>query len=41
MILQNGHPVGTIMEAEKVPKTQKLLKLKIDTGFDKRLWYQE
>jgi methionyl-tRNA synthetase len=28
--------VGTIMEAEKVPKTQKLLKLKIDTGFDKR-----
>lgn len=28
--------VGTILEAEKVPKTQKLLKLKIDTGIDKR-----
>jgi len=28
--------VGTIIEAEKVAKTQKLLKLKIDTGFDKR-----
>ena len=28
--------VGTIIEAEKVPKTKKLLKLKIDTGIDKR-----
>jgi len=28
--------VGTIIEAEKVPKTQKLLKLKIDTGVDQR-----
>ncbi len=28
--------VGTILEAEKVPKTQKLLKLKIDTGVDQR-----
>jgi methionyl-tRNA synthetase len=28
--------VGTIVEAEKVPKTQKLLKLKIDTGIDQR-----
>lgn len=28
--------VGTILEAERVPKTQKLLKLKIDTGIDKR-----
>ncbi|MCD4695755.1 MAG: methionine--tRNA ligase [Bacteroidales bacterium] len=28
--------VGTILEAEKVPKTKKLLKLKIDTGFDQR-----
>lgn len=28
--------VGTILEAEKVPKTKKLLKLKIDTGIDKR-----
>jgi methionyl-tRNA synthetase len=27
---------GTVIEAEKVPKTKKLLKLKIDTGFDKR-----
>lgn len=27
---------GTIMEAEKVPKTKKLLKLKIDTGLDQR-----
>lgn len=27
---------ATILEAEKVPKTQKLLKLKIDTGLDKR-----
>jgi len=28
--------VGTILEAEKVPKTQKLLKLKVDTGVDIR-----
>jgi len=28
--------IGTILEAEKVPKTQKLLKLKIDTGVDQR-----
>ncbi len=28
--------VGTILEAEKIPKTKKLLKLKIDTGIDKR-----
>lgn len=28
--------VGTILEAEKVPKTTKLLKLKIDTGIDQR-----
>jgi methionyl-tRNA synthetase len=28
--------VGTIIEAEKVAKTKKLLKLMIDTGFDKR-----
>ena len=28
--------VGTILEAEKVPKTDKLLKLKIDTGIDVR-----
>lgn len=28
--------VGTILEAEKVPKTKKLLKLKIDTGLDQR-----
>ena len=27
---------GTILEAEKVPKTQKLIKLKIDTGIDRR-----
>lgn len=27
--------VGTILEAEKVPKTKKLLKLTIDTGIDK------
>jgi methionyl-tRNA synthetase len=29
--------VGTILEAEKVPKTAKLLKLKIDTGIDQRI----
>ena len=28
--------IGTILEAEKVPKTKKLLKLSIDTGVDKR-----
>lgn len=28
--------VGTILEAERVPKTDKLLKLKIDTGIDQR-----
>lgn len=28
--------VGTVLEAEKVPKTKKLLKLKIDTGIDQR-----
>ena len=28
---------GTILEAERVPKTKKLLKLKIDTGIDKRI----
>ena len=27
---------ATILEAEKVPKTKKLLKLKVDTGIDKR-----
>ncbi|MCF6342167.1 MAG: methionine--tRNA ligase [Bacteroidales bacterium] len=27
---------GTILEAEKVPKTQKLIQLKIDTGIDRR-----
>lgn len=28
--------VGTILEAEKLPKTKKLLRLKIDTGIDQR-----
>lgn len=28
--------IGTILDAEKVPKTKKLLKLKIDTGLDQR-----
>ncbi len=28
--------VGTIIEAEKVPETNKLLKLTVDTGIDKR-----
>ncbi|MBX2843231.1 MAG: methionine--tRNA ligase [Flammeovirgaceae bacterium] len=28
--------VGTILHAEKVPKTKKLLKLQVDTGVDKR-----
>jgi methionyl-tRNA synthetase len=27
---------GTVLEAEKVPKTKKLLKLKVDTGIDQR-----
>ena len=27
---------GTILEAERVPKTDKLLKLKVDTGIDQR-----
>ncbi|WP_291860387.1 methionine--tRNA ligase [Marinilabilia sp.] len=29
--------VGTILEAEKVAKTKKLLKIKVDTGIDKRI----
>ena len=28
--------IGTILEAEKVPKTKKLLKLKVDVGIDTR-----
>lgn len=28
--------IGTVLEAEKVPKTKKLLKLKVDTGLDER-----
>ncbi|WP_242120249.1 methionine--tRNA ligase [Aestuariivivens sediminicola] len=28
--------IGTILEAEKMPKTKKLLKLKVDTGIDER-----
>ncbi len=28
--------IGTILEAMRVPKTEKLLQLKIDTGFDTR-----
>lgn len=28
---------ATIIEAEKVPKTKKLLKLKLDTGLDQRI----
>lgn len=28
--------IGTVLEAEQVPKTKKLVKLKIDTGLDKR-----
>jgi len=28
--------IGTVLEAELVPKTSKLMKLKIDTGFDQR-----
>jgi methionyl-tRNA synthetase len=29
--------VGTILEAEKMPKTKKLLRLKVDTGIDTRI----
>lgn len=29
--------IGTVLEAERVPKTQKLMKLLIDTGIDKRI----
>ena len=29
--------VGTVIEAENVPKSDKLLKLKVDTGLDKRI----
>ena len=29
--------VGTVLEAERIPKTQKLLKLLVDTGIDKRV----
>ncbi|MGB0402793.1 MAG: methionine--tRNA ligase subunit beta, partial [Salibacteraceae bacterium] len=29
--------IGTILEAEKVPKADKLLKLLVDTGLDKRI----
>ncbi len=28
--------IGTVLEAQKVPKTKKLLQLKVDTGIDKR-----
>ena len=28
--------IGTVIEAENVPKSDKLLKLKVDTGLDKR-----
>ena len=28
--------IGTVLEAERIPKTQKLLKLLVDTGIDKR-----
>ncbi len=34
--IKNDIRTGTILEAEKVPKTKKLLKLTIDTGIDKR-----
>ncbi len=34
-ILQNWiFRIGTILEAEKIPKTKKLLKLKVDVGID-------
>ena len=29
--------IGTVLEAERIPKTQKLLKLLVDTGIDKRI----
>ena len=29
--------MGTILEAEKVKKTKKLLKIKVDTGIDQRI----
>ena len=29
--------VSTVLEAEKVPKTKKLLKLTVDTGLDRRV----
>ena len=29
--------IGTVLEAERIPKTQKLLKLLVDTGIDKRV----
>ena len=29
--------VGTVLEAERIPKTQKLLKLVVDTGVDRRI----
>ena len=29
--------IGTVIEAEKVPKSNKLLKLKVNTGVDERL----
>ncbi|MBN1599713.1 MAG: methionine--tRNA ligase [Bacteroidales bacterium] len=34
--MKNDIRIGTILEAEKVPKTKKLMKLKIDTGIDQR-----
>ncbi len=34
--MKNDIRTGTIIEAKKVPKTKKLLELKIDTGLDKR-----
>ena len=34
--IKNDIRVGTILEAEKVPKTKKLMKLLIDTGLDRR-----
>ena len=29
--------IGTVLEAEKIPKSKKLLKLKVDTGIDQRV----
>jgi methionyl-tRNA synthetase len=34
--MKNDIRVGTILEAQKVPKTKKLLQLKVDTGIDQR-----